>query len=153
MTIIDESWNQLTVDDWRDFAEGWLAEIREYEENEELEDELDEDDDDSFGQAVVSMNFTASAEMQWQFILVAVSLAESDDELGHIAAEPIEHLLGWHGSDYISLVEKQAATDAKFARTMLGVWKYMMNDEVWERVQKIQKRDENQSVSTDVDVK
>jgi hypothetical protein len=32
-------------------------------------------------QAVVSMNFSAPPEIQWKFILIAVSLSESDDEL------------------------------------------------------------------------
>ncbi|MDQ4122757.1 MAG: hypothetical protein M3209_15070 [Acidobacteriota bacterium] len=152
--MIDEKWNQLTDDDWREFAQGWLAELREEDDsqedsNEDFNDDDFDDDDSSFGQAVVSMNFTAHPEKQWQFILVAVSLAESDDDLGHIAAGPIEHLLGWHGDKYISRVEEQAASDAKFARAMLGVWKYMMNEEVWARVQAIQKRVENQQLSND----
>ena len=66
---------------------------------------------------------------------MAVALAGSDDELSHIAAGPIEHLLGWHGEDYIYLVEEQAAADLKFARTLTGVWRYKMSDEVWSRVE------------------
>ena len=49
------------------------------------------------------MNFTARPEHQWQFILAAVVHA-SDDELGHIAAGPVEHLLGKHGEKYIEKV-------------------------------------------------
>lgn len=118
-------WEQFNLEEWKDFADKWLAEIG----GNTLTSES------KVGETVVSMNFTASPEIQWQFILIAVSLAESDDELSHIAAGPIEHLLGWHGEDYISIVEKEVITNQKFARTLTGVWQYMMSDDVWSRVQ------------------
>jgi hypothetical protein len=64
--------------------------------------------------------------------------ADSDDELRHIAAGPLEHLLGWHANDVIARVEAQAAADHKFARTLTAVWQYMMSDEVWARVEAMQ---------------
>jgi hypothetical protein len=121
---VSDYWEQFEESEWQDFARRWLAEIRGHVSHDEAE----------AGRAVVSMNFTARPELQWQFILTAVSLAESDDELGHIAAGPIEHLLGWHGEEYINLVEGQAASNPKFARTLTGVWRYKMSDEVWSRV-------------------
>ncbi|MGH9842953.1 MAG: DUF6869 domain-containing protein [Blastocatellia bacterium] len=33
---------------------------------------------------------------------------------------------------------EQAAADRKFARAMLGVWRYMMSDEIWSRVESLQ---------------
>lgn len=126
---IDERWQKLGPTDWENFARAWLKEQRGSAEAES-----------PAGQAVVMMNFTAAPEHQWQFILASVALAESDDELGHIAAGPIEHLLGWHGGKYIEQVERQAASDHKFARALTGVWKYMMADEVWARVQALQAR-------------
>jgi hypothetical protein len=120
-------WEQFEESDWQDFARRWLAETRGNA----------SDDQDEVRQAVVSMNFTARPELQWRFILMAVSFAESDDELSHIAAGPIEHLLGWHGEDYIHLVEEQAAADMKFARTLRGVWRYKMSNEVWSRVERL----------------
>ena len=89
---------------------------------------------------VVMMNFTAAADDQWQFIRGAVAYAGSDDELGQIAAGPLEHLLGWHGEKFITQVEQQAGADPKFARMLTGAWKYRMSDEVWARVQAIQAR-------------
>jgi hypothetical protein len=86
------------------------------------------------------MEFTATPEQQWQFILPAVALAETDDELACIAAGPIEHLLGWHGEKYIEKVERQAATDPQFGRALTGVWKYLIKDEIWARVQALQAR-------------
>ena len=37
-------------------------------------------------------------------------------ELAHIAAGPVECLLGHHGAEFIDEVEKEAATDPQFAR-------------------------------------
>jgi hypothetical protein len=48
--------------------------------------------------------------------------------------------MGWHGADFIDAVEAQVAADPKFARMLGGVWKYMMTDEVWERVQALKAR-------------
>jgi len=124
---VSDYWEQFEESEWEDFVRRWLAEIR---------GGLSGDDAEA-GQAVVSMNFTASAELQWRFILKAVALAESDDELSHIAAGPVEHLLGWHGEDYIDPVERQAAADPKFARAMTGVWRYKMSDEIWSRVERL----------------
>lgn len=89
--------------------------------------------------AVVLMNFTHPPEDQWAFIKAAVDAARSEDELGHIAAGPLEHLLGHHGSSYIDAIEDLARHNAKFARTTTGVWRYMMTDDIWARVQVIQK--------------
>ena len=110
-------------------AHRWLADIR---------GNLSGGESDSC-QSVVSMNFSAPPEIQWRFILIAVSLSESDDELSQAAAGPIEHLLGWHGEAYISLVENEVATNPKFARALTGVWQYIMSAEVWSRVQRLQK--------------
>ena len=111
-------------------ARNWLAELRSGVTSGESD----------FGQDVVSMNFSASPEIQWRFVLIAVALSDSDDELGHIAAGPVEHLLGRHGEDYISTVENEARTNPKFARTLTGLWQYMMSDDIWSRLQAVQKR-------------
>lgn len=120
--------NDESVDvDLERLARDWLSDIR---------DSLDGATDS--GTAVVDMNYSAPSDVQWRFILIAVSLAESDEELAHIAAGPIEHLLGWHGETFIDVVEKEATSNAKFARALTGVWQYMMPDEVWSRVQRLQ---------------
>ena len=85
------------------------------------------------------MNFTATPDQQWRFILAAIAHA-SDEELGHIAAGPVEHLLGKHGDRYIGEIERRAESDPKFARMLSGVWKYMMSDEVWARVEALKAR-------------
>jgi hypothetical protein len=104
----------------------WIAEMR------------SPSDDEPIGLKVVEMNFTAPAAQQWAFIEAAVELAH-EEELGAIAAGPFEHLLGTHGDDYIGLVEERCGADPKFARMTTGAWQYRMSDEVWERVQAIQR--------------
>jgi len=124
---IDQRWNALTAADWNAFAQAWLAELR-----------ADSNDDSDMGQRVVMMNFTSTAEHQWSFIEAAIRHATTDEELGHIAAGPIEHLLGKHGDAYIDRIEAMSASNPQFKKMMLGVWKHMMKDNVWERVQAIQ---------------
>jgi hypothetical protein len=126
---IDERWDRLGPPDWGVFARAWIAELR----GESADSESD------VGQSVVMMNFTARPEHQWRFILAAVAHA-SDQELGHIAAGPVEHLLGKHGAQYIDQVAGRAEADPKFARMLSGVWKYMMTDDVWARVEALKAR-------------
>lgn len=125
---IDERWDQLSASDWDAFAQSWIDELR-----------SPSDSEDPVGQSVVMMNFTARPEHQWRFILAAIEHA-SDDELGHIAAGPVEHLLGNYGDAFIVEFERRAEMDAKFARMLSGVWRYMMSDEVWARVEALKAR-------------
>jgi hypothetical protein len=125
---IDERWAKLTDAEWDDFAEAWLREIR----------GSGSEDDAEIGQRVVLMSFTASPESQWTVLVKAVVHAQSEEELGHIAAGPLEHLLGKHGASMIDRVERLAATDGKFARMLTGAWRNMMSDSVWQRLQAIQ---------------
>ncbi|TNV71545.1 hypothetical protein FGO68_gene8772 [Halteria grandinella] len=128
---IDHRWNALNDLDWEAFARAWLAELRGDPES----------PDSEMGQTVVMMNFTAAPEHQWKFIRCAVAASESDDDLNSIAAGPLEHLLGKHSENWIEAVEDQSARDPKFAKMIGGVWKSMMPDKVWDRVQKLQARD------------
>lgn len=99
--------------------------------------------DDRFSEAAQSitmMTFVSPPELQWEMILEAVEQSRDDNDLGHVAAGPIEGLLGRHGEAYIGIVERRANSDPKFARAMTGVWKYLMSDEIWSRVQQLQSR-------------
>ena len=126
---LKERWDQLSPSDWEAFARSWIAELR----------GIQADPDKVIGQSVVMMNFTARPEHQWQFILAAIAHA-SEDELGDIAAGPVEHLLGKHGDRYIEEVEQRAEADPKFARMLSGVWKYTMSEDVWARVEALKAR-------------
>ena len=93
------------------------------------------------------MRFDAPPEKLWDFILLTSSLAETDWQFGQIGAGMVEHLLGWHGENYIALVEKQVSVDASFARTLLGLNQYKITDEVWARVQKLERQIRNKNNS------
>lgn len=153
MPKIVEQWEQFDREEWATFARAWLSRTRGEPPSPEAErgrverfarrlygavtkkaSEVD------VRQLVVLLNFTAGPEPQWQFVLAAVAFAQSDDELGHLAAGPLEHLLGWHGEAWIERVEREAADDPKFARTLTGVWKYLMTPDVWARVQALKAR-------------
>jgi hypothetical protein len=127
---IDERWDHLSASDWSLFARSWIAELR----------SNPSDAENDVGQSVVMMNFTARPEHQWQFILEAISHA-SDDEIGHIAAGPVEHLLRKHGEEFIEKVEQRAQADPKFGRMLAGVWKHTMTDEVWTRIEALRAKD------------
>ena len=86
------------------------------------------------------MTFVSAPEDQWQMVQEAIKQALDDTDLGHIAAGPLEGLLGRHGEECIALIEAEAARDQKFARAVTGVWKYMMTEEVWARVETIKSR-------------
>jgi hypothetical protein len=132
---IDTRWDEFDDEDWDAFAAAWIKSL-----SEPGDASADEDDPDepSVGQSVVMMNFTARAELQWRFILRTIALADSDAALDHIAAGPLEHLLGWHGEKFIAEIEQRAAIDPKLARTLTGVWRYKISDSVWARVQSLQ---------------
>jgi Family of unknown function (DUF6869) len=120
-----ETEEQFSQTELEDLARTWLDEIRRGVPV--LERKIN----------VASVSYDAPPEAQWQFILTAASLAESDEELAHIAAGPLEHLLGYHGEDYIGAVEKEAAVNPKFARSLTGVWQFFMSDELWSHLKTI----------------
>lgn len=126
--MMDDRWAALGESDWDGLAAAWISEMR-----------GDADDVGAgVGMTVVLMNFTATADQQWRFIDAALRHADSDDELGHIAAGPFEQLLSKHGDDYIAIVERRATQDPQFARMATGAWRHMMTDEVWERLKAVQ---------------
>lgn len=141
---IDERWDDLSDAEWKRFAVCWLHGLAGREEgglpqlprilDEELDEELDA------GGFVVQMNFTARHENQWKFIVAAFENA-TKEQLGDIAAGPLEHILWKHGDAYIDLVEEWASSDPRFTTMMSGCWKHKMSDDVWRRVQAIQDRD------------
>jgi hypothetical protein len=69
----------------------------------------------------------------WDLVLEMVRLAP-DDCLPHVAAGPLETLLSRYGDEVIDRVEAEARTDPRFARTLRGVYRLTMSEQVWGRV-------------------
>ena len=122
---VREKWDSVDIPT---FVAAWLEERR----------HGGSDVDDSLDMRATLMSFTASPEVQWQFICSAVEQSKQDDELSAIAAGPFESLMGKHGCTYIDQLEQLCQTNAKFARMTTGAWQHTMTEEVWTRVQAIQ---------------
>jgi hypothetical protein len=135
MTFIDTRWDNLTAAEWDAFALAWIAELNGLEPPPlpKLPVLFPDDPEKTASEFVTPMNFTASAESQWRFIEAAFRLG-NDKSMGHLAAGPVEHLLGHHGEDYIDRFEALALADRRFAQMLTRCYKYFMNNAVWERI-------------------
>ncbi len=109
---------------------GWLEEVR--------AKDREEESTDNHGDAVVLMNFTASPDVQWEFIQIAVEKATDECEIFALAAGPFEHLMGFHGENYIDRVEQTSKSSRDFRKMVSGSWRHTMSDDVWARVEAIQ---------------
>jgi hypothetical protein len=69
----------------------------------------------------------------WELVLDMIRLAP-EDCLGRVAAGPLENLLSRYGDDVIDQVEAESRTDPRFARTLRGVYRMTMSDQIWHRV-------------------
>ena len=132
MSRIETHWEKLTEERWRHLAEQYLLEIRENKGKDYKEENY------KWSQITLNLDFWSPPELLWKFILLAVLLAKTDYELAVIAAGEIEHLLGRAGEEFIDLVEQEAKSNPKFARTLTGCNQYQMTDEVWARVENLQ---------------
>jgi hypothetical protein len=101
----------------------------------ELHDDPDRWADDVIDRVgVFSAGTTIEVEYGWEIMLALVAAAADDEELGHVAAGPVEDYLSVHGEAAIERVEAQATADAKFARMLRGVWQLGMSDEIHARI-------------------
>lgn len=135
MTLVDPRWDDLTDADWDAFAKAWNAELSGADAPLPLPKLpwLLDDPPTTANEYVVPMNFTASAGAQWKFIRAAYRYGNGETH-GHLAAGPVEHLLGKDGDEYIPLVEQMADDDPSFARMLRGCNQNRMSDDVWRRL-------------------
>ncbi|WP_037198607.1 DUF6869 domain-containing protein [Rhodopirellula baltica] len=133
--MIDSRWDDLSESDWNAFAIAWNSELCGDDASSSIPKLpwLLDDAPSTASEYVVPMNFTASAASQWKFILVAYRTG-TEDTHRHLAAGPVEHLLGEHGDEYISLFEQLADEDARFAKMLRNCLQNQMSGEVWRRL-------------------
>lgn len=76
-------------------------------------------------------------ESAWILIDKLIEAAEDDEELGCIAAGPLEDLLARYGPQFVERVEQAAASNERFKKCLAGVWGHLRFDaSVYDRVQK-----------------
>jgi hypothetical protein len=76
-------------------------------------------------------------ETAWEAILEAIDQPRMTPYLGNLVASPLEELLDLHGASFIDRAEQRARSDAKFARILDVVWKSVMTESIWQRVQAV----------------
>ena len=90
--------------------------------------------------AVVEMGRLALIQPRecWDVVL-EILRCHADDEwiMANLAAGPIESLLALHGDQVMTWIERDAANDPRLARILGGVWKNLMDDDVWSRLQRV----------------
>lgn len=86
---------------------------------------------------VVRLCFRGHPYFIWNFMIDAMQMAETDENLQMIAAQLPEFLLAHYGS-LIPLFERHARDDQRFRRMLTGVWRHRMSDNVWMRLRAIQ---------------
>jgi len=88
-------------------------------------------------QSALEFQLLKSPEDAWQVTLEMIRLCPDDRFFHFIAAGPLEDFLGHHGLAFIARVEEEAARNPAFRRALGGVWKNRIDDEVWERVRRL----------------
>jgi len=78
-----------------------------------------------------------SPNLALDFILQALPLFETDEDVAVLAAGPMEDLLGYHSESLIDRIEAEAAENGRFRLLLSGVWgRNNVRIEVWRRLQK-----------------
>lgn len=131
----DTRWDNLSDAEWDAFARAWNSELRGESPSVPLPTLpwLADDPPNTASGYVVPMNFTASPDAQWRFIVAAFSSGD-ESTYGHLAAGPVEHLLGNHGEQWIETFEKMAVDDPGFAKMLQSCYQYRISDAVWRRL-------------------
>ena len=76
-------------------------------------------------------------ESAWILIDKLIQAAEDDEELGCIAAGPLEDLLAEYGPQFVERIEQAAASSERFKKCLAGVWGHSRFDaSIYERVQR-----------------
>lgn len=71
----------------------------------------------------------------WDLILEVVSITDDEWVLTNLAAGPLEGLLALHPNDSIVWLEREVPKNPRLKSILSGVWKNLIPDDVWVRVQ------------------
>ena len=76
-------------------------------------------------------------ETVWILIKKILTNDSSVKVISRLSAGPLENFLVYHGDEYIDRVEEEVKRNPAFAKLSGGVWKNAINDNVWNRIQKV----------------
>lgn len=76
-------------------------------------------------------------ETAWTIIIKIIAADSSEKMLTDLSSGPLEYFLVHHGKTYIERVEEEAKKNSNFAKLLGGVWKNVIDDEIWKRIQKV----------------
>lgn len=71
----------------------------------------------------------------WDVILEVVNKTDNEWVLTNLAAGPLEDLLALHPNESIVWLEREVPKNPRLKSILSGVWKNLIPDDVWERVQ------------------
>ena len=71
----------------------------------------------------------------WDIILEIIEQTDDEWILTNVAAGPLENLLALNSEAVISFVEIEVRSNEKLKSILSGIWKNLIPDEIWERIQ------------------
>jgi hypothetical protein len=92
--------------------------------------------------AAVQVNTLAIRQPMECWSVVMKVFCETNDEwvLTNLAAGPIESLLVRHAEKIIPLLESEAVRSERFRHMLQGVWKNLIPEDIWRRLQTVRSR-------------
>lgn len=119
----------------QDLIEGWFAYHRSLERSGDLTGQTNAGDSYLWAIERLDQFVTSEPEVSWPLILEIFVRTESDYQRACLAAGLLEDLLNRHGLEFIDRIEAVAAKDAGFRDLLTGVWRNVISEDVWRRIQ------------------
>jgi hypothetical protein len=128
--------DRLPAETLQRIADGWLA----YQRASQVDSQgsiVKAADDDLFDFSMkVDDLVRREPEIAWLVVQLIFVGCRNDIERACLAAGPLEDLLAKHGEAFIDRIEKAASENSDFRELLVGVWRSVIPEPVWERLQR-----------------
>lgn len=71
----------------------------------------------------------------WEVILEVIKKTDNEWVLTNLAAGPLENFLALSPNQAIELLEVEIPKNSKLKNILSGIWKSLIPDEIWDRIQ------------------
>jgi hypothetical protein len=78
---------------------------------------------------------TENPEVAWGAIRQLARTDLNEEEIGLLAAGPVETLLCWHGEEFIDRIVEEARKNPILNKILGGVWRSDMPEAVWKCIE------------------